>query len=259
MKNRFLLYVGVSILLFGTINISIEKIAQAQSNQDDQNQMSKTTQPPSSEYVPTSLQDMIVLNLLGQVGPIVGGIVTIGISFARKQGLKISADAEEYLVKSTKSFVETQSRMIYREIKNNKEYAEYLKQGIVPDDLKKKALESVKNQLLVEMRSDEFTRTARVMLQDNAVPLIERFFTEHKIDMAEKKKNMFAELVPLAVDSVLLSIKTPDEANTEKDRIVSDALKILEKGFDDESILFSNDIAETYIKAELNKRIGGIR
>lgn len=239
------------VLLFGLVNVSVGEIADVNTT----NAFSLTR----SEYVPQSLQDLIILNLLGHVGPIVGGIVTIGISFARKQGLKISADAEEYLVKSTKSFVETQSRIIYREIKNNKDYAEYLKQGIVPDDLKKRALESVKNQLLVEMRSDEFTKSAKIMLQDNVVPLIERSFTEHKIDMAEKRKNLLAALVPLAVDSVLLSIKSHDEARTEKDRIVGDALNILEKGFDDESILFSNDIAETYIKAELNKRIGNIR
>lgn len=250
-KNKILFYVGVSILLFGVINISVEKLAEAQIGQ------AGLVTP--SEYMPQSLQDLIILSLLGQVGPIVGGIVTIGISFARKQGLKISAEAEEYIVNSTKSFVETQSRLIYKEIKNNNDYVEYLKKGIIPDDLKKKALQNVRSQLLVEMRSDEFTKTAKAMLQDNIEPLIERFVTEHKIDMAQKTKKMFNELIPIAVDSSLLSIKTQEEARAEKDRIVADVLKTIEKAFDYENILFSNDIAEAYIKAELNKRIGNIR
>lgn len=240
---------GASVMLFGIINISAEKIADAQLGRP----------PQSSEFVPQNLQEAIILHLLGQVGPIVGGIVTIGISFARKQGLKISAEAEEYLVRSTKSFVETQSRMIYKEIKNNIEYGEYLKQGIVPEDLKKKALQNVRNQLLVEIRSDEFTKTTKNMLQDNIEPLIERFVTEHKIDVADKTKKMFNELIPIAVDAALLSVKTPEEAHSEKNRIVDDVLKTLEKSFDYENILFSNDIAETHIRAELNKRIGKIR
>jgi len=237
-------------MLFGVINISVDKLAEAQVEQATRT---------SSEYVSQNIWDVIILNLLGQVGPIMGGIVTIGISFARKQGLKISADAEEYIVKSTKSFVETQSRMIYREIKNNKEYVEYLKQGIIPDELKKKALQNVKNQLFVEIRSDEFTKTAKTMLRDNIEPLIERFVTEHKIDIAEKTKKMFNELIPIAVDAALLSVKTAEEAHAEKNRIVADVLKTIEKNFDYENILFSNDIAETYIKAELNKKIGNIR
>jgi hypothetical protein len=70
---------------------------------------------------------------------------------------------------------------------------------------------------------------------------------------------MFNDLIPLAVDAVLLPVKTPEEAHTEKNRIIGDVLKIVEKSFDYENILFSNEIAETYIKAELNKRIGKIR
>jgi hypothetical protein len=180
-KNKILLYFGIAILSFGVINVSAQEIVDSTVYPDTAN----------GEYVPQTIQEVIIMNLLGQIGPIVGGIVTIGISFARKQGLKISAEAEEYLVNSTKSFVAAQSRKIYAEIKNNPQYLEYLQKGIVPDELKKQALQNVKNHLLVELKSDEFTRTAKTMLQDNVVPLIERFYTEHKLDMAEKtKKNV---------------------------------------------------------------------
>jgi hypothetical protein len=250
MKNRILLYVGISVTIFGIINITTEKLANAQLEEQI------LTEPV---FVPHSLLDLLILNLLGQIGPIVGGIVSIGISFIRKQGLKISADAEEYIVNSTKSFVETQSRLIYREIKNNPRYIEYLKNGTWPEELKKKALENVKAQLLVEMQSDEFTRTARQMLQDNLEPLIERFVTEHKDEMSKKTRNMLKEQMPIVIDSVLLLYKTPDEVHEKTGEIVNQALQILEKNFDYENMLFSNEIAETYIRAELNKRVGKIK
>ncbi len=241
-----LYYIGIILVIFGTINITVDRFVLAQTIQNNN----------GDSYIAQNISEVIILRLITEVGPITGGIVTIGINFARKQGLKISADAEEYLVKSTKSFVENQSRLIYKEIKNNKDHVKYLKQGIIPDELKKKALQNVKEQMLVEIQSDEFTKTAKDMLKSNIESLVERFVTEHKNDLADKTKNMLKEIIPTAVDSTLLPFKTKEEIIKETEKIISNVLTSVEHVFDYQNMLFSNDIATMYIRSEIHRRVG---
>ncbi len=146
--DKFVICGAIALIGFGTYNLSVATFAQQES--------------PTGERS-RDLNDLLftlVDHFVGQVGPIVGGAVTLGISFVRKHGLKISAEAEEYFVNSTKSFVENQTRFLYKQIKENPQYAEAFSKGIIPPDLGKTALGNVVNQLEVELRSDEFTKTA---------------------------------------------------------------------------------------------------
>jgi len=251
-----LFYFAISLILFGSINITMDKLALAQ-NSDSANNSSQANQ--SNQDHQSKLYDAIFENLLTQILPLVGGLVAIGTQFARKQGLKISADAEEYFVKSAQSFVANQSRLMYKEIRDNPDYAVALAQGRIPKEIGKKALENVKSQFLVEIQSDEFTKTARKMLQDNLDALVERSVTQNNKEIGEKTKNMLNDLIPVAVSAVLLQFKTKEDAQKETDRIIQDVLKTAVHFFDYESILFSNEIAEIHIKSELNKRIGEIK
>ncbi len=255
-KDKILFYFAISLIVFGSINITMDKLALAQ-NSDSINNTSQANQ--SIPVHENKLVDTIFENLLTQILPLVGGLVAIGTQFARKQGLKISADAEEYFVKSAQSFVANQSRLMYKEIRNNPDYAIALAQGRMPKEIGKQALENVKNQFLVEIQSDELTKTARKMLHDNLDALVERSVTQNNKEIGEKTKNMLNELIPVAVSAALLQFKTKEDAQKETDGIIQDVLKTVAKNFDYESILFSNEVAEMHIKSELNKRIGEIQ
>ena len=245
--DKFVICGAIALIGFGTYNLSVATFAQ---------QEYPVTEPHDWNDLLFSLID----HLVGQVGPIVGGAVTLGISFARKKGIAISAEAEEYFVNSTKSFVENQTRFVYKQIKANpQKYAEAFSKGIIPPELGIAARDNVIKQLHVELRSDEFTKTARDMLKNNLEPLVERMFTQHKSESSEKIRKMFNEHVPTAVDAVLLSYKTVEEAHSDKEKIIDEALKSIIVAFDSENMLFSDDIAKTYIKAELNKRIGHLK
>ncbi|MEW6043652.1 MAG: hypothetical protein AB1608_05270 [Thermoproteota archaeon] len=209
-------------------------------------------QEPETE----SIVDIIVINLVSQIGPIVAGFVSIGIQFARKQGLKISADAEEYFVKAVQSFVTNQSRFVYKQIRSNPEYIEAFKKGIVPEKLKADAKTNVIKQLKVELMSDEFTKVTRNMLIENLDNLVERAFTTHKSHMVERTQSMLKDLIPIAVNAALLSFKDTAEIRKEQEKIIQDVLETLRMNFDLEDLLMPEDIARTHIKAELNKVVG---
>ncbi len=85
----------------------------------------------------------ILEQLLSTIGPVVAGAVSMEISFARKKGLQISADAEEYFVNSAKSFVENQGRYVFKQFADNPEYHEQLSRGKMPPELGKKVFENV--------------------------------------------------------------------------------------------------------------------
>ncbi|MFQ6095979.1 MAG: hypothetical protein ACE5NN_07535 [Candidatus Bathyarchaeia archaeon] len=241
-----MLYVAVILIGFGVFNLSTSNLATAQ-------------QDGAGTTPTTQLVDIIVERLISEIGPIVAGAVLIAIQFARKQGLRISAEAEEYFVNAAKSFVENQSRFLYKKIRDNPEYRDYLVKGRIPPKLGKEALESVKEQLRVELQSDEFTRAARDMLDKNLETLIERYVTENKKELAEKGRRLLNELVPVAVDAALLSFDKPEDARKNKDKIIKEALESVAKTFDFEELLFSDDDATMRIKSELNRRIGGVR
>ncbi|MEX2061039.1 MAG: hypothetical protein WD966_08295, partial [Nitrosopumilaceae archaeon] len=125
---------------------------------------------------------------------------------------------------------------MYKEMKDNPQYAEYLAKGRIPPELGKKALESVKKQIQVELRSDEFTKATREVLQANLEPLVERIVTQHNKKLAEKTSAMLTDLIPVAVDAALFQYDDKNEARKNKDKIIEEVLKSVEKNFDYENI-----------------------
>ena len=245
-KGKIWLYVSASLIIFGSINLATDTAVFAQDN----------TNLANDEL---DLIDAIVIPLISQIGPIVGGFVTIGFRFAKNHGLKISAEAEEYFVNQAQSFVSNQSRMIYKEIRNNPNFVSDLAQGKIPKDLQTKAFNNVRQQLQNELGSDEFTKAARSMLSSNLDSLIERMVTKNNDELAQKTKTMLGDLIPVAVNAALLPFKTQEEAQKEKEKISAEVLQALEKAFDYENMLFSNDVAMLHIKAEINKKVGAIK
>jgi len=246
LRANVLLFVGLALILFGTFNLTTEALAQD----------FDVTQRLNEQSV---IMDTIVINLISQIGPIVAGFVSIGISFARKQGLKISAEAEEYFVKSARSFVVNQSRFLYKTIRDKPEYLDDFKKGVVPAKLKEATLNKVVEQLRTELKSDEFTRAAKSMLEENLITLVERSFTEHKNHVAEKTHTMLKDLVPIAVNAALLGFKSVDEVTKQKEKIIEDVLEAVRKNFDLEDMFLPQDIATTHVKSELNKIVGSLK
>jgi len=197
----------------------------------------------------------ILEQLLSTVGPIVAGAVSMGITFARKKGLQISAEAEEYFVNSARSFVENQSRYVFKQFMENSEYREQLAKGKMPDKLGKEIFQNVKSQLLTELESDELTKTARSMLTANLDSLIERTLSESKNESAQKARKLLGEFVPLAVDSALLYVKEREINDEQKKKIVQNALDMVAKNFDNEYVIMSVKSAKMYIEAELNQKL----
>jgi len=70
LENRILLYIGAALIAFGVFNLSIAHFVIAQEEQ------------PREER--SDVVDVMIQRLLAEIGPIVGGIVAIGIQFARK-------------------------------------------------------------------------------------------------------------------------------------------------------------------------------
>jgi len=241
-KQRALLIIAALLISFGTFNLTVNSFAtehEATSNNVDWG----------------SISTAIIERLLTEIGPIVGGIVGIGIQFARKQGLKISAEAEEYFVNSARSFVENQGRWLYQQIRDNPKYREEFLRGKIPKELGQEALLNVKKQLEVELKSDEFTKVARGMLTENLETLIERVVTEHKKDQNEKARQLLYASVPIVVDAALLIYKNNEEIRNNKDAIIEEALQSLFGIFQHDSVLLPYEHAKIYIKSELNKRI----
>jgi len=251
-KIMFCLF--IVMIGFGTYNLAMDSFAQ---------------ESPKDDYgdVWEQLQDVLIKNVLGQVGPIVAGAVGMGFQFARTKGLAISAEAEEYFVNSAKTFVTSQSRWIYEQMRDNKGAWEELDKknggqahvGGTPKSLGRAARDRVVNDLMTELKSDEFTRVTRNMLKDNVVSLVERTVTENNKELSEKSKGLIESLAPLAVDAMLLPLQSKEEARQKSTEIIDSALKSIKKNLDYEEIPFDKDLAEVMIKSELFKRIGSIQ
>src|SRR3989344_1392056 len=140
--SKPLYLIAFALLAFGIINLSNNVLAQSTlpAGVECQILQDGTTIGicPDSEL---TIWDRIILQILEQmfmvIAPIVTGVVTIGLQFAKKRGLQISGEAEDYIVKSVRSFVEKQSRFLYKEIEKN--YPDYFKKGKIPPDLGEKA------------------------------------------------------------------------------------------------------------------------
>ena len=293
-RDKILFYLSISLILFGAFNIANSYAANEIQNETQNEIQNKKTSPNSDAEL--SFQEQIIFALiekgLSQVGPIVGGAVGLGIQFARKKGLQISAEAEEYTVKLASSFVASQSRWIYEQSRNkgyweekDKKYKKELEEKLekakkehLQEDVKnyEKDLEKVNRQhilpytlgkaardraiadLKVELKSDEFTKTTRKMLEDNLVSLVERTVTQNNKEMTEKCRKIIHDLAPLAIESLLLPLKSKEDAQKTEKKIIKDAIASIRKHFDFEEIPFDENYLDIVVKAELNKRIGNI-
>lgn len=287
--DKILFYVSISLIIFGTFNVV---------NTFAENESQNKTDGTDSNTQNLTFEQQIIFALiekgLSQVGPIVGGAVGLGIKFARKKGLQISAEAEEYTVKLASSFVASQSRWIYEQYRYRKDYWEqedtkeiedlekklntakdewreddvkdYEKKlanakrtHSVPYTLGKAAKERAVADLKVELLSDEFTKTARDMLETNLVSLVERAVTQNNKEITEKSRKIIHELAPLAIESLLLPMQSKKEAHEKMAKIVDDAIDSIKKHFDFEQTFFDENYLQMVVKAELNKRIGNIK
>jgi hypothetical protein len=252
--HRGIVIVSIILISFGSFNIIANVFAQTSEEITVKCVDSDGNATNCAKPMDLFLQN-ILEQLLSTVGPIVAGAVSMGISFARKKGLAISAEAEEYFVKSTRSFVENQSRYIFKQFMENPEYKEQLAKGKMPEKLGKEVFQNVKSQLLTELKSDEFTTTARSMLKENLDSLIERTLSESKNDASKKARKLLEEFVPLAIDSSLLYLKERNITDEQKKEIVQKSLEIVAKNFDTEYMIMSVVSAKMYIEAELQRKL----
>jgi len=252
--NKGILLVSVVLISFGTFNAVNNASAQPLSELSVKCFDSNGTETYCAKPMDLFLQN-ILEQLLSTVGPIVAGAVSMGVSFARKKGLQISAEAEEYFVNSAKSFVENQSRYVFKQFMENPEYREELAKGKMPSKLGKEVFQNVKSQLLTEIKSDEFTRTTRNMLIENLDSLIERTLSESKKESAQRARNLLREFVPLAVDSALLYVREQEINDEQKTEIVRKSMEMVAKNFDNEYLIMSAISAKMYIEAELAKKL----
>ena len=252
--NKGIVVISIILISFGTINIANNVFAQS----SDEISVKCFEQDGNETYcakpMDLFLQD-ILEQLLSTVGPIVAGAVSMGISFARKKGLQISADAEEYFINSARSFVDNQSRYVFKQFMENPEYKEQLIQGKMPKELGASVFKNVKLQLMTELKSDELTNTARNMLKDNLDSLIERTLSESKSEAAKKARKLLEEFVPLAVDSAMLYVNEYEITDEQKNEIVQKSIDLVAKNFDNEYIIMSTESAKMYIEAELKRKL----
>jgi len=257
LHNKKLLILAGVLIVFGSVNYTTNVLAQTSLPENVECQIledgSTIGECPASEL---SLGDRILLKFIEQgllgIAPIIVGLVTIGLNYAKKRGLQISGDAEEYIVNSVRSFVDNQARFLYNNIKEN--YPDYYKQGKIPENLGKEALNEVEKHLKIELDSDEFTSTTRKMLLDNMNPLIERFVTESKTEQSKRARTLLQTLAPIAVNAVLLSYKDSDEAKKNKEQAIESARKKILKYFESEFLLVSEDLVDMFVGAELQKK-----
>lgn len=241
-KHRIWIIISIGLISFGVINLSTNVFGQTM--QEDNNNLSFEQEIVFS----------IIENLLTVVAPIVIGAVRMGIQFARTKGLQISAEAEEYVVNQTQSFVDNQFRFMFKELKNNPEHIDAIKKGKFPKELSRKALSNVKTQIKKELESDEFTNVTRQMLLDNLDPLIERYVTKSKNERFAQASKILKELAPITIDSLLLSYK-PEEFDEKKDEIIKEATTKINNHLKEQLLLLPEDMIDTFVRADLRKAI----
>ncbi|MBI2005410.1 MAG: hypothetical protein HYS80_01460 [Candidatus Aenigmarchaeota archaeon] len=214
---------------------------------------------------PKNLQDLIAIQLLTQVGPITAAIIGLGIDYLRRRGMQISGEAEEYFVNSISSLAANQSRWIYKEIRDNKKVwvDKDREKGITderdfPKSLGEQAFKNVLGQLSEMLRSNEFTSNAKQILSKNVEHLIETAVTKNNKELTERGRNLICSIAPLAIDSLLLPIRTKSEAKEKQKEILDNAMKAIQKSFDFEQIQFDKNFAELFIKARLYQRINEV-
>lgn len=242
--NRILPVVIITLMMFGAVNLTLDVLAQSEVE----------TQIPDELDFKEKLILSIVENLLTVVAPIAASAVGIAIRLARQHGLRISAEAEEYFVENTRLFVDKQTRFIFREL-NKPENLQALRRGEIPTELGKAAFTNVRSELLKELRSDEFTKVARNMINANLDALIENAVTKAKSDQAKRALELIKDLAPKAVDAAMLTIENTQQAKDNRIEIMNEATNSIFEFLKKEFLLESEDMVKLFVKAELRNKI----
>ena len=167
----------------------------------------------------------------------------------------ITLSGLDFLFNTAMSFVETQGRFLYKEIRDNPKYLKEFSQGKIPVELGKKAKKSVMNQLSKELQSDAFKSAAKNAMGAGIDIIIERTVTENKKETSQKTRALFKEIIPMAMDAAMLDYANKKDLVKDKNKIIKVTLKFVSEFFDYEQMLFSNAIATLLVKSELFRRI----
>jgi len=236
----------VGVLLFGLFNAATSVYAQ---------------EPSTNAGATKDPVDYIILQLLTQTGPIVTAVMGIGFDFLRRRGIQISAESEKYFTSSISSMVSRQSKLIYEEIRDNKaKWTQIDKEnGIVderdfPKSLGEEAKKNVLKHFQEMLTSDELTGRAKKILGANLPELVEIAVTDNNKKLSDTSKNLIRDLAPLAIDALLL-MQDKKDVKKDPEKIVNEAINVIKKNFDFEEIVFHEDFAKLFVKAELNKKL----
>ena len=164
----------------------------------------------------------------------------------------------DFLFDTAMSFVETQSRFLYKEIRDNPKYVKEFSQGKIPAELGRKAKKSVMVQLGKELQSDAFKSIAKNAMGAGIDMLIERTVTKNKKETSQKARSLLNEIIPVAMDAALLDYSNRKEIVQNKSKVINTALKLVSEYFDYEQTLFSNGVAKMLLMSELSKRTSKI-
>lgn len=218
-----------------------------------------TIQPGSTN--PADMDQIIIQSMLTVViaGASIAGTTSIAIMNARQQGLRISAEAEEYFINSIKSFVEGAYRGIYRQMKNDSQYAELFTKGIVPDELENKATDEIIRALKVELISEEFTKVVKYKLEMNLEPLVNIAKIKYFRDSRERLRKLLFDIVPSVVDAELLPYKNSDDPRKDIQKIIHDCINRMRRILHEEEIFSSDFLLESVVRSELKKRFWELR
>ena len=254
-KNQILLFGSILLISFSVFNLSASIYGQIE----------PPSIPPNSAST-DPFYELIISQIITIVVPYVGGLVGILATYLRSKGLQISKDAEKYLVDTTQSVVENQSRVLFDTVYKNKdllaawatntldaEGKESLKKEL--EDYQQKAKTSAVNLLKKEINSSPFKKTAKNMIGDNLDALIESAYTKNESKKAERAKNLLTDLSGLAIDSGLLYYDKKTLENEDKIKIIEQGIKIIARNFDFESIVLDMSNAKMHLEAALSKRI----
>jgi hypothetical protein len=196
------------------------------------------------------------------LAPIVGGAATLGINYLRSKGLQISKDAEEYIVGAAQSAVKTQGREVFNLVYEEKDLFTAWAEGTLTTEQKKslqdkldKAKERAGSDLTNEIKSSKFQKTAKSISRDNIGALIDRAITENETNKAATAKKMLLEFSDLAIDASFLYYDKKNLSADDRNKIITDGIKIIAKNFDFESIVLDPTNAKLYLEAALSKKI----
>lgn len=254
-KGKIFLFLTVGLIVFGLFNMATQSYAASHDG---------INLPESLK--PEDLINYAIAQGLSQIGPILAGALPLGFRYLQKQGIKIDADAEAYFIKTIPSLVENQSRWIYEQMKDKdilKKYQEEdkkagLSKKSFPNSLAKKALENVTNDLTRMLTSEGFRDSTKSILTKNMTNVIEAAVTQNNKVLTDRSRNLIKDLTPLIIDSLLLEYNSKDDAKAAKKNIIDAATKSIKENFNFEEIMFDENLAEIFIKSDLNKRIGNV-